>query len=134
MENYLIDASVLHSWVNTKDKFHLKCRRFFEKHQQDELFFSIHCLFEVNAVKARRLRGGDFSGLPGKFILKNKKFIDVDRKFFDYCQQAKIFDEFLQLKGSDLIYACMAKIGDFTFVTCDDDFDVYRNKIKILKL
>ncbi|MGB2762134.1 MAG: PIN domain-containing protein [Minisyncoccales bacterium] len=134
MKQYLIDASVLHGWSNTKDKHHSVCKKFFQDRLEDELFFPIHCLFEVKASRERRLKGGDFSGLPGKFVLRNKKFINVDRKFFDHCQQKELFDAFKKLKGSDLIYACMAKIGGFILVTCDNDFDAYSRKINLLKL
>jgi len=134
MKQYLIDASVFHGWSNTKDKHHLACKKFFQDHLKEGLFFPIHCLFEIKSSRAKRLRMGDFSGLPGRFILKNQKFINVDRKFFDVCQKNNLFGEFPKLKGQDLIYACMAKIGGFILVTCDSDFDIYSKKINLLKL
>jgi PIN domain nuclease of toxin-antitoxin system len=133
MNQYLIDTCVLLGWANTKDKHHKVCKKFFENHKKEELFFSIHSLFEFKGSKSRRIKGKDFDGLPGTYRLENKKFVDIDRKFYDYCQNNGIFEKF-QLKGGDLIFACIAKVGEYTLVTCDSDFDNYQNEIKLLKL
>lgn len=99
MKQYLIDAAVLHGLANTKDKHHPACKKFFQDHSKEELFFSIRCLFELKASRARRLGAGDFSGLPGRFVLKNKKFIDVDHKFFDFCQKTIFLMSSRHLRG-----------------------------------
>lgn len=134
MPQFLIDNSVLHALANVKDKNHTVCKKFFEEHQDEELYFSIHTLFEFHASKSRRTRGNDFEGLPGKYKLKNQKFVNVDRKLYDYCQANRLFEKFKKLKGADLIYACIAKVGNFTLVTCDSDFDAYQNEISLKKL
>ena len=134
MIQYLIDNSVLHGWVNTKDKHHTVCKRFFEKYKDDELFFPIHSLFEFQSSRYRRIKGNDFTGLPGNYKLKNKKFINIDRKLYDYCQSHKLFEKFKELKSADLLYACIACIGKYTLVTCDSEFDIYQNKINLIKL
>jgi predicted nucleic acid-binding protein len=134
MPQLLIDNSVLHAWANTKDKYHAVCKKFFEEHQNQELFFSIHGLFEFHASRARRIKGKDFDGLPGNFKLKNQKFVHVNWKLFDYCQKNALFEKFKELRGGDLIYACMAEAGNFTLVTCDSDFDVYKNDINLINL
>jgi len=133
MTKYLIDTCVLLGWANTRDTQHKVCKEFFEKHQNDELYFSIHSLFEFQGSRSRRIKGNDFQGLPGNYILKNKKFIDVDRKFYDYCQKNKIFEKF-KLKGGDLIFACITIVGGYILVTCDSDFIIYKNIIKLQKL
>lgn len=134
MTQYLIDNSVLHGWANTKDQHHEACKKFFEEHQDDELFFPIYSLFEFQASRSRRIKGNDFEGLPGNYRLKNKKFIDINRKLYDDCQSQKLFEKFKELKGADLLYACIADMGRFTLVTCDSDFDVYQNEIDLMKL
>jgi len=134
MINYLVDNSVLHGWANTKDQHHNVCKKFFEDHENDELFFPIHSLFEFQASRARRIKGKDFEGLPGNYLLKNKKFVDINRKLYDHCQKNNLFEKFKELKGADLLYACIAYIGGYTLVTCDSDFDVYKNDITIIKL
>lgn len=134
MTNYLVDNSVLHGWANKKDQHHNVCKKFIEDHQSDELFFPIYGLFEFHASRARRIKGKDFKGLPGNYKLKNKKFIDINRTLYDLCQKNMLFEKFKELKGADLIYACIAYIGSYTLVTCDSDFDVYKNDITIIKL
>jgi len=134
MTKYLIDNSVLHGLANTKDQHHNVCKEFFEKYANDELFFPIHSLFEFQASRARRMKGNDFEGLPGNYRLKNKKFVDINRKLYDYCQKNKLFEKFKELKGADLLYACISYMGCYTLVTCDSDFDVYKNDITIMKL
>lgn len=134
MKKYLIDACILCGLANTKDMHHQKCKSFFKKYSKAELFFPIHCLFEANATRLKRIKQGDFLGLPGKYTLKNKKFIDIDREFFNHCQRKNLFSKFSTLKGSDLIYACIAEIGNYILVTCDNHFNNYANKINILKL
>lgn len=134
MTRYLIDASVLHGWVNTKDKHHNVCKKFFKDHQNDELFFPIHSLFEFQASWSRRIKEENFEGLPGTHQLKNKKFVYINRKLYDCCQTKKLFEKFKKLKGADLVYACIADISKYTLVTCDSHFIVYQNKIDLLKL
>jgi len=134
MPKYLIDASVLHGWANTRDTHHDICKNFFIEHEGEHLYFSIHSLFEVHAARSCRTRGRSFTALPGKHKLRDQIFIDIDRKFYDECQRFKLFDEFAGLRGMDLIYACCAKIGRFTLVTCDQDFDQYADKISVLRL
>lgn len=134
MKQYLIYNSVLHGWANTKDLHHDTCKKFLEEHQGDELLFPIHSLFEFQASRSRRIKGNDFAGLPGNYRLKNKKFVDINRKLYDDCQGQQLFDKFKELKGGDLLYACIAHIGKFTLVTCDSDFDVYKNDINLMRL
>ncbi|MFC1780293.1 type II toxin-antitoxin system VapC family toxin [Patescibacteria group bacterium] len=134
MNKYLIDASVIHGWANTKDQHHTVCKQFIENHINEELYFPIHSLFEIHASCLRRKKGGTFTGLLGKFVLKNQKFISINRKFYDKCQNLKLFSLFKDLKGSDLIYACIARLGKLTLVTCNSDFDVYTKEIRVLTL
>ena len=134
MTQYLIDASVLCGYLNTEDSNHDICKEFFQEYPSNKLFFPILSFFELHASQARRIKEKTFQGLPGNHRLKNTKFIDVDRKFFNNCQDKKIFEKFKKLKGADLVYACMAYIGKFTLVTCDSDFDVYQGEINLKKL
>ena len=120
MTQYLIDNSVLHGFADENDYHHAVCKKFFEENKNNELFFTIHSLFEFQASKSRK---NDFVGLPGTYIFKNKKFFDIDRKLYDYCQNHKLFEKFPKLRGGDLIYACIAYLGNYTLVTCDNDFN-----------
>ena len=95
MTQYLVDNSVLHGWANTKDQYHAICKNFFKEHRDDELFFPIHSLFEFQASRARKIKGNVFEGLTGSYCLKNKKFVDINRKLYDCCQKQKLFEKFI---------------------------------------
>ena len=131
---YLVDNSVLHALANTQDMHHSSCKQFFDEHKGEALYFPIHALFEFKASRARRMKRNSFSGLPGSLVMKDQNFVNINRKLYDYCQNKNLFELFAELKGADLIYACIAKIGQYTLVTCDADFDIYADEISIVKL
>ena len=130
---YLIDNSVIHGLINTSDKHHSVCKKFFDNNENTDMFFSTHSLFEFQSSVARRLKEGTFTKI-GENHLKRVTFFNVDINFYEECIKQKLFDTFSKLRGMDLIYACMAKAFDLTLVTCDSHFDTYSNKIKLLKL
>ena len=136
MTKYLVDSSVMVALANTKDVFHSTAKEFFTNHSSDDLGFPILALFEFHAVRNSRIKAPSekWAGLPGTYMLKNKHFINVDRVLFDSCQRDGLFDLFSGLKGADLIFACIAKLGDYTLVTSDNGFDQHKNHIKILKI
>lgn len=134
MPKYLVNASVVLGLVNIKDAHHKKCKKFFDEQPSDLLYFATHSLFEIHAARARRIRGGDYVALPGNYKFPNVNFIPVDWNLFKTCHNRKLFDTFNMLKGMDLIYACLAKIGNFKLVTCDNHFNPYTDKINVLNL
>ena len=134
MPKYLIDASVIHGLANTKDRHHSVCKEFFEENANEQFHFSVHSFFEVHAARLRRIRGRDFVGLPGQFKLRNQILHILDNNFYKECKRRDLFSVFDGLKGSDLIYACLAKIRGLTLVTCDEDFNPYADEIGVLRL
>ncbi|MFX1537354.1 MAG: hypothetical protein ACFFDI_24365 [Promethearchaeota archaeon] len=56
------------------------------------------------------------------------------RNFYKTCKRRRLFEMFNRLKGMDLIYACLAKVGNFKLVTCDNHFDPYTDDMDVLKL
>jgi predicted nucleic acid-binding protein len=134
MTKYLIDASAMLGLANDNDVHHAVCKKFFDEQPSNLFYFALHSLFEIQAARARRIRNGDYVGLPGNYNYPNVNFINIDWNFFKECKQRKLFDVFDRLKGMDLIYACLAKIGKYTLVTCDYHFDSYNSKIDILNL
>lgn len=130
----LIDNSVMHAFANVKDSHHNICKKFFEEHQNEKLYFSVHSFFEFKASRARRIKGKVFEGMSGNFQIKDGVILSITRELLDLCQEKKFFEKFQNLKGGDLLYACMAKAGDFTLVTCDTDFNEYKNEVDIIYL
>jgi predicted nucleic acid-binding protein len=133
MNNYLLDANVIHALTNIKDINHNVCKAFFEEHSNKDAFFvPINGAFELQASLSRRKRGNDFDAFD--CLIKNMKFVDINRKLLDTCISQGLLHKFDKLKGADLIYACVAEIGKFTLVTCDSDFDAYKETISIQKI
>jgi predicted nucleic acid-binding protein len=134
MSEYLIDNSALHAYTNVSDKLHKSSKQFFDENVGACFYFSVHSLFEFQASRHRRIRSKSFIGLPGNHKLEKQKCVQLDLHFYQECQSDRLFELFKDLKGMDLIYACIAKRGKLTLVTCDSDFDVYSNEISLLKL
>jgi len=120
--------------ANTRDEHHAICRQFIDEKPSDLFYFALHSLFEIHSARARRIRNRDYVGLPGNYNYPNIKFINIDWNFYKACKRRRLFDVFDRLKGMDLIYACLAKIGRYTLVTCDSHFDPYDGKIDVLNL
>ena len=129
---YLIDACVLLAIANKQDVHHKSCVHFVEGCDGKNLYFPVHSLFEIQSGRLRRQRAGTYYGVHR--VLKDVKFIDISKKIYDTSQKSGLFRRFSKLRGSDLIYACIAKIRKLTLVTCDDDFDAYRNEINIFRI
>jgi predicted nucleic acid-binding protein len=134
MKEYLIDANIIHAWANRNDKHHDVCKIFLEENKENQFHFPMHACFEIYASIARRRKGNDFIGPENNISLKGNVSHDIDEKFFAKCKENKLFDLFKELKGSDLIYACFAKVLNLPLVTCDNDFDIYTSEIQIVKL
>lgn len=131
-KKYLIDASVAHAMANVGDKHHNVCKEFFEKHQNDTMAFPVHAYFELHASIAKRKKGGSFLPFPGNVSISITT-LSLTAPFYDECKKRNLFQLF-DLRGSDLIYACIAKIENCTLVTCDSDFDKCIQEINVLKL
>lgn len=134
MKEYLIDTSVSHAWINRKDVHHDGCKKFIEENKENRFHFPMHGYFELYASIERRRKGRNFLGPENDISLKGTIGHDIDAKFFKKCKEHKLFNLFKELKGSDLIYACFAKLKNLPLVTCDSDFDVYTGKIQVIKI
>lgn len=134
MKEYLIDANVIHAWINKKDIHHNGCKKFVEENMENKFHFPMHGYFKMYASIERRRKGKDFLGPENDTSLKNTISHNIDEKFFGKCKECKLFNLFQGLKGSDLIYACFAKLKNLPLVTCDSDFDAYIKKIRVIKI
>jgi predicted nucleic acid-binding protein len=134
MPNYLIDASVMLGFANTKDTHHKNCEKFIDEHTSELFYFPMHTLFEVESGRARRIRANSYDFELGERKFHNVKIIPIDWNIFEQSVELKLFELFDKLRGMDLIYACIAKIKNLTLVTCDHKFDLYTEKLNVLNL
>ena len=134
----VLDACVLTSIVNSDDVFHDRCYRFFRRHHdQDSVTWVVPGLvvFEYQATQSRRYR----EARPGKKVFREAPlFVDkcelfqITTEFLWKVSEQKLYDLFLNLKGADLVYACIAKAESIPLVTHDKQFNQYSKELQLL--
>ena len=138
-QRYILDTSVLVSIVNSDDTEHFSCYSFFRNlHEEDAATWVVPGLifFEFNATQSRRYRE-KCPGLPvfrnAPLFIKNTELYEVTEAFLVKTWELGLYDLFSQLRGADLLYACIAKVESIPLVTHDCDFDQYCNEIQLIK-
>ena len=93
-------------------------------------------LFEFNATQSRRYREKR-PGLPvfrnAPLFITNTELYEVTEAFLVKAWELGLYDIFSQLRGADLLYACIARVEGIPLVTHDADFDQYCNEIQLIK-
>ena len=136
---YVLDASVLASIVNSDDADHLCSYQFFRTlHEEDAATWVVPGLifFEFQATQSRRYR----ERRPGKSVYRdaplfetNTELFEITSKFLVSVWEAQLYDRFANLKGADLLYACIAKVEGLPLVTHDRQFNQYGSVIEIIR-
>ena len=138
-QRYALDASVLASVVNSDDAEHFSCYSFFRNlHDEDAAIWVVPGLifFEFQATQSRRYqkRSPDadvFRYAP--LFITNTELYHVTEPFLTKVWELGLYDRFTNLKGPDLLYACIACVEDIPLVTHDADFDRYSDEIRLIK-
>lgn len=133
MEQFLLDSGVIHAIYNKEDVHHSVCFRFLNEHKDARLYIPTHSRFEIQSSISKRKKAKTFTR-HDKNIRVNFKNINIDAKFYQECQDKKLFSLFDCLKGGDLIFACIAKLRGYTLLTCDKDYKKYGTNINIIYL
>ena len=137
-QRYVLDTSVLASIVNSDDTEHFSCYSFFRNlHDADAATWVVPGLifFEFNATQSRRYRKKR-PGLPvfrnAPLFITNTELYEVTEAFLVKTWELRLYDLFSQLRGADLLYACIAKVESIPLVTHDGGFDQYCNEIQLI--
>src|SRR5262249_35214890 len=90
---------------------------------------------EFQAVQSRRyrdrkLKGPVFRHAP--LFIENCELYQVTGSFLARVWELGLYDIFSQLKGADLLYACIAKVEGIPLVTHDAGFDKYKSELTII--
>lgn len=138
-QRYVLDASVLASIVNSDDAEHPSCYGFFRRlHDEDAATWVVPGLvfFEFQATQSRRYRERQ----PGSPVFRHAPLLETNTELFEITQsflyavsESELFDRFANLKGADLVYACIAKIEGIPLVTHDKQFNQYADEIEIVR-
>lgn len=137
-ERVVLDASVITSVVNSDDAFHQPCYQYFrDRHDAGDVIWVIPGLimFEFQATQSRRYR----ERRPGQPVYRDSPlYVDqcevfqVTKDFLWAVSEAKLYDLFAQLRGADLLYACIAKLERIPLVTHDKGFERYASELKLI--
>lgn len=136
---YALDASVLASIVNSDDSEHFSCYSFFRNlHDEDKALWVVPGLifFEFQATQSRRYR----ERRPGRPVFRNAplfyentELYHITDEFLVKVNDLELYDKFSQLRGADLLYACIAYVEGIPLVTHDGHFDTYSKEISLIK-
>ena len=92
--------------------------------------------FEFQASQSRRYKerrsdAAVFRHAP--LFITNTELYHVTEQFLAKVWQLGLYERFSNLKGADLLYACMAHVEDIPLVTHDADFDRYSDELRLIK-
>ena len=90
--------------------------------------------FEVDASVSRKHREGQ--KILREFYIVNEHAVvyPIDRALIEKCASLVTTDGFIELRGADLIFACIAQIEDAFLVTLDNHFDAVASSLKVINL
>ena len=138
-KRYALDANVLASIVNSDDAEHFSCYSFFRNLDDDDKARWIVpglIFFEFQATQSRRYRIRQprrpaFRRSPLHY--ENTELYHVTKKFLTKVYELDLYEKFSLLRGADLLYACIARVGNIPLVTHDSDFDPYENDLTLIR-
>ena len=138
-QRYVLDASMLGAVINMDDPSHQDSYWYFkELHDADAATWVVPGLifFEMQAMRARRHRERR-DGLPMylnlPLYIENTELYEVTQPFLQKVWELDLYIKFGTLKGSDLLYACIAHVEDIPLVTLDHDFDRHADLLRIVR-
>lgn len=102
-----------------------------------EPYFNIYpsiAVFEVQASISRLHREGGKMLREFYIVSENSVVYSVDNNLIENSRELFAAPGFSQLRGADLIFACIAKIEDATLVTLDKGFAAVASEIDVLDL
>ena len=86
--------------------------------------------FEYQATQSRLRREGKKAYRP--LYIPNRQTVELSDNFIQETAKLDLVNVFADLRGADLVYACVARIYDAPLVTCDKHFERYRGTIAII--
>jgi len=124
-KKFVWDTSAFVSLVRTNDideKCHCDCKNFMLDHEHDIHLFSATLWFEFQATLSRKKREGQ-KVLRDVYILNDRRLVySIDENFLRKTSTLKLYEKFENLRGMDLIHACIAFIEKAHLVTLDNHF------------
>jgi predicted nucleic acid-binding protein len=130
MARLVVDASFLISAIRSCDDNHQQCLQFFHDHEDVTWIIPTLAYFEYQAAQSRLKREGKKA--YRELYIPDFKVYELTHNFIRQVAEMDLPNLFERLKGSDLVYACVAKVEKIPLVTCDGDFEQYSAEIEVL--
>ena len=130
MERYAVDASFLISAIRSCDVNHQHCFQFYREHESVIWIIPTIAYFEYQAAQSRLEREGKKA--YRQIYITNFEVYEINYDFIKQVVTKDLPNLFVQLKGADLIYACVAKVEEIPLVTCDGHFEQYSAEIQVI--
>ena len=131
-KQYVLDASVLISAVNSQDPNHVPCYSFVRNKEDAQWILPTIAYFEFHATQSRLKREGKKA--IREVYLGNAKLYELNQPFIQRCSEMDLFNKFHTLRGADLVYGCIAAVEGVPLVTSDRGFGAVGKFIKIVWL
>lgn len=132
-KTYLVDAGFMVAVARRNHEFHEPCYNFARHHGDAVWVIPPMALFEFHASQSRRNKIENTH--DEQFHTLNwphARYYDIDQQFARKAWELDLFNRFENLGGSDLIYACIARVEGIPLVTRDSDFLLYSDEIVIV--
>lgn len=128
----LLDASILCGIVNSGDCNHAACCDFYDKNKENSRFYiPAIAFFEFQATQSRKKIENNKEHAYREIYL-NLVLYKITIRFIEKARSLNLFNKYEKLKGADLVYACVAKIGNLPLATNDKHFKSIENSIQII--
>jgi predicted nucleic acid-binding protein len=130
MKQFITDASFLISAIRDVDRNHDACYTFFKENEDSEWIIPTIAYFEYQATQSRLKREGEKA--YRELYIPNPKIYPITHELIKKVSKLDLAVVFEDLRGADLICACIAKIEEIPLITCDSHFNKYQKEIALI--
>ena len=129
-ERVVLDANVLISAVNSGDAKHLDSYGFIKDRQCTTWVVPTIAYFEFQAAQSRLRREGKRA--LRELYLPNAEVFEITAATLRRASEEGLFESLSQLRGADLVYACVAALEHLPLATHDSHFRSVETRISVL--
>jgi predicted nucleic acid-binding protein len=131
-KTYLIDGFIT-AVARKNHEFHDPCYAFARHHADAEWVIPPMALFEFHSAQSRRNKIENVHDEHFRELhWPNVRYYEITQLFAHKAWDLDLYNKFENLGGTDLIYACIAKVEAIPLVTRDSDFLLYSDEIVIV--
>ena len=90
--------------------------------------------FELSASVSRKIRDGNQILREFYLIDENSIVYDIDQDLITRSHKIVVMDGFSELRGADLIFACIAYLENAYLVTSDNHYNAVSHHVRVINL